>query len=196
MTMIVPAQAHEQVTRAALELFAANGYERTTLQMIASAAGLSGRAITGLFRTKDALLDAALAPALADLELLSEENRSVGARPPLEGLVGFLVKHRAVIALMDRDPTVRTVPVISARMNRYCDEVRGLFDDGRADAWERVYLTAALGGLIGAAASFPEMSDEELHRSLRLTGIRLLGRGRRTPRPAPARTTALVSQTW
>ncbi|MEU4834589.1 helix-turn-helix domain-containing protein [Streptosporangium sp. NPDC023615] len=190
--MTVPARAHEQVARAALDLFAANGYERTTLQMIASATGLSGRAVTGLFRTKDALLDAALAPLLADLELLSAENASGSARPPLEGFIGFLVKHRTVITLMDRDPGIRTRPVIGARMERYRDEMRGLCDDGRSDPWERVYLTAALGGLISAAASFPEMSDEELHRGLRLTGIRLLGRGRRTPRPAPA----LVSQTW
>ncbi|GAA3012560.1 helix-turn-helix domain-containing protein [Streptosporangium longisporum] len=186
MTMTVPAQGNDQVTRAALGLFSANGYERTTLQMIASAAGLSGRAVTGLFRTKDALLDAALAPALADLERLSAENGSGCARPPLDGFIGFLVEHRIVIALLERDPEIRTRPAIRERMDRYRDQVRGLCNDGRTEAWERVYLTAALAGLMSAVASFPELSDEELHRSLRLTGIRLLGRGRRTPRPAPA----------
>jgi AcrR family transcriptional regulator len=101
-------------TRAALvdvatELFAARGYEATSIPAVLEAAGVSRGALYHHFESKEALFDAVLQSVEA--RVLAKVTRT--ARPggdPLEGLR----KGCAAYLAMCRDPMVRQISLIDA----------------------------------------------------------------------------------
>lgn len=84
-------QTRIQIGETALKLFLANGYEGTTLDDIAQAAGISRRTFFAYFKSKDDILLAWQAAAwdgvLAEILLLSPVD------PPLEAVRKVLVSH-------------------------------------------------------------------------------------------------------
>ena len=92
------------LVESALRHFAAVGFEGASLQRIAVDAGLSKSSVLYHFASKDALLDAALRPAVDDLRcLLAEVPRSVdeAARSVfLARFVDYLYLHRLAVAVL------------------------------------------------------------------------------------------------
>lgn len=90
--------------QSALRQFAAVGFEGASLQRIASDAGLSKSSVLYHFASKEALLDAALRPAVEDLHILLEQLIEHGGDAPrpafLADFVDYLFAHRLAIAVL------------------------------------------------------------------------------------------------
>jgi AcrR family transcriptional regulator len=90
--------------QSALRQFAAVGFEGASLQRIASDAGLSKSSVLYHFASKEALLDAALRPAVKDLHHLVDQLVEVGGPVPgphfITEFVDYLFAHRLAIAVL------------------------------------------------------------------------------------------------
>jgi AcrR family transcriptional regulator len=88
----------------ALRHFATVGFEGASLQRIASDAGLSKSSVLYHYASKEALLDAALRPAVRDLAVVVEQivafSDSTGRQAFLTRFVDYLVEHRLAIAVI------------------------------------------------------------------------------------------------
>lgn len=90
--------------QSALKQFAAVGFDGASLQRIAADAGLSKSSVLYHFASKEALLDAALRPAVEDLAVLVEEMVALAddasRRAFLVRFVDYLYEHRLAIAVI------------------------------------------------------------------------------------------------
>jgi AcrR family transcriptional regulator len=106
----------------AREEFARDGYAGTSLQKIADAAGLSKSAVLYHFTSKQALLEAAIEPAVAALEhLLADLADAVGSverRPSfVSGFVDLLFEHRLAVSIfVNQSRALSDIPVIDRAM--------------------------------------------------------------------------------
>lgn len=174
----------EQMVRVALEQFARYSYEGASLQMIASAMGLTKPAIMYHFGSKDELLVAVAQPAFDDLEtyldgVAAQSSPTTKRRYATRGYVDLLVKHRQLMALLVQDPSVAAHPAVHDRMAGYTDSMLRIFINDWSDLGEHVYVGSALAGLRAAAADFLDIPDEELHSYLLAAAERMLSRPRR-----------------
>lgn len=96
----------DQVSSVALELFARQGFERTTLEEVAAAAGVSRRTLLRYAGSKNDLVWGAFS------EHLQRFRRMLAAAPPDEPLVEVL--RRGVVAFNDYGPD--EVPRLRIRM--------------------------------------------------------------------------------
>ena len=89
---------------AALRQFSAVGFDGASLQKIADEAGMSKSSVLYHFGSKEALLDAALRPAVDDLRPLLEALGGItdeaSQRGFLERFVDYLYEHRLAVAVL------------------------------------------------------------------------------------------------
>ena len=94
----------EPIVRAALRRFASLGFEGASLQAIALDAGLSKSSVLYHFESKEALLDAALRPAVEELRDLVEESARLGDETARQAFLGhfvnYLYAHRLEVAVI------------------------------------------------------------------------------------------------
>ncbi|MEU4567921.1 TetR family transcriptional regulator [Micromonospora sp. NPDC023956] len=123
-----PGDTRGRILRTALDLFAARGYQRTSLREIAERLRLTKAAILYHFPTKEDLLAALVEPLLTDLEALLA---TAGGLPPergrwalLEGFVDTMLAHRRPLgmlfhdmALVARGPTYQRLVQFALRAN-------------------------------------------------------------------------------
>jgi AcrR family transcriptional regulator len=92
------------LVEAALRQFAAVGFEGASLQRIADDAGLSKSSVLYHYGSKEALLDAALRPAVDALRVLldqlSEVRDDASQRTFLGRFVDYLHEHRLAVAVL------------------------------------------------------------------------------------------------
>jgi len=90
--------------QSALRQFAAVGFEGASLQRIATDAGLSKSSVLYHFASKEALLDAALRPAVEDLAGVVGHLTDLGGDAPrpefISEFVDYLFEHRLAIAVL------------------------------------------------------------------------------------------------
>lgn len=90
--------------QSALRQFAAVGFEGASLQRIATDAGLSKSSVLYHFASKEALLDAALRPAVEDLAGVVDHLADLGGDAPrpefITEFVDYLFEHRLAIAVL------------------------------------------------------------------------------------------------
>jgi len=100
----------------ALRHFAAVGFEGASLQRIADDAGLSKSSVLYHFASKEALLDAALRPAIEALGALLDRadlGGPAGTEAFLADFVDYLFAHRlAVAVIVNHGSALRGIPVI------------------------------------------------------------------------------------
>ncbi|MET8094119.1 helix-turn-helix domain-containing protein, partial [Micromonospora sp. NPDC005220] len=166
-----------RILRAALDLFAEHGYQRTSLRQIGERLRLTKTAILYHFPAKENLLAALVEPLVADLETLLDSAQSqpteLARWTVLEGWVDIMLAHRRPlgmlfhdIALVGRGDTYHRLIVIAMRAN---DLIAGP-DAGRR---ERVRAVQAVAACSDPIVFFTDVSDEVLRADM-LDGVRRL----------------------
>ncbi|MDT0530645.1 TetR family transcriptional regulator [Micromonospora sp. DSM 115977] len=177
MTAEAPDDTRTRILRAALDLFAEHGYQRTPLRQIAERLRLTKAAILYHFPTKEHLLTALIEPMVADFEALldaAEEGPAERARwTVLEGWVDIILGHRRPlgmlfhdIALVGRGDTYHRLIRIAMRAN---DLIAGP-DAGRR---ERVRAVQAVAACSDPVVFFVDVPDAVLRADM-LDGVRRL----------------------
>jgi TetR/AcrR family transcriptional regulator len=144
-------RASEELRQAALEQFSTVGFAASSLQQIADHAGYSKSSVLYHYSSKEALLEAAIGPAIDAMEELLgdfvESGRSAEARAIfIERFVDFLLGNRlAVHTFVNQGQSLRGIPVIE----RANVAIRGIADSICADdapVVENIRFGVALAG--------------------------------------------------
>lgn len=190
-----------RILRAALDLFAEHGYQRTSLRQIGERLRLTKTAILYHFPAKEHLLAALVEPLVADLEALLDSAQTQPTERArwtvLEGWLDTMLAHRRPlgmlfhdIALIGRGDTYHRLMEVAMRAN---DLIAG----PNAGRRERVLAVQAVGACSDPVVFFTDVSDEVLRADM-LDGARRLlaplptnaAAGARTDTAAGARTDA------
>ncbi|MEU8389413.1 TetR family transcriptional regulator [Micromonospora sp. NPDC048843] len=166
-----------RILRAALDLFAEHGYQRTSLRQIGERLRLTKTAILYHFPAKEHLLAALVEPLVADLEALldsAQKQPTERARwTVLEGWLDIMLTHRRPlgmlfhdIALIGRGDTYHRLMEVAMRAN---DLIAG----PNAGRRERVLAVQAVGACSDPVVFFTDVSDEALRADM-LDGARRL----------------------
>ncbi|MDG4797483.1 TetR family transcriptional regulator [Micromonospora sp. WMMD1082] len=166
-----------RILRAALDLFAEQGYQRTSLRQIAERLRLTKAAILYHFPSKADLLTDLAEPLVSDLENLLD---AAGALPPprarwvlIEGWVDTMLAHRRRLwmfyhdlALVDRSTTYQRLLQIAMRANE-------IVAGPDAGVRERVRAVQAIAMCGDPVLFFPDVSEHVLRVDM-LDGVRRL----------------------
>jgi AcrR family transcriptional regulator len=160
-------------------LFAERGYAGASLQDIADAAGIGKANVYYYFRTKAALLDALLDERVAVLEATLAAAEHIDSLEQRRSLLidsfvdQVLIAHRTLPSIDFADPSIRSQPGISERLDRLTDHAVGLLFGPSPTADEIAGLALAL-DLKPVLRRLTTLPDSELGGVLRRLCTRLL----------------------
>lgn len=141
----------EDLRAIALTEFATAGYAATSLHRIADLAGLSKSSVLYHFTSKDALLEAAVSPAIERMQQILE---SMASRPVttssrrafIADFVEFLLQHRLEVHLfINQGPSLVDVPVVD-KANELVKHLAEFFASTAMTTEHRMRFGVALGG--------------------------------------------------
>jgi len=141
----------EDLRTIALAQFARAGYSATSLQHIAEIAGLSKSSVLYHYASKEALLEAAIAPAIDRMVDILGEFERVGLSGEnrlafLESFVDVLLDHRLEVNLfINQGPSLTDVPVID-RANALVLGLADFFANNTQSVEDKMRFGIALGG--------------------------------------------------
>lgn len=141
----------EQLQRIALAEFASAGYAGTSIQRIAELAGLSKSSVLYHFTSKEALLEAAIGPAIDRLESLTTELEVHGVLADyrqtfLEEFVDFLFACRHEVHLfINQGAALHNVPSVE-RANNTVRRLADFFAATTTNPHDTLRFGIALGG--------------------------------------------------
>lgn len=160
-------RAHDELRLIAIEQFATVGFAGASLQQIADIAGYSKSSVLYHFASKEALLEAAIAPAVDALEVLFSDyvaaGRSDEARASfIEQFVDLLIRHRLEVhTFINQGSSLRGIPIID-RANAVVAALGDAVCDEHASTVDRMRFGVALGGaafILVADMTFPDLGD-------------------------------------
>ena len=169
-------RTRQQILETAERLFADQGYDATSLQMIADEMGLTKAAVYYHFPAKVDIRHAILMPKVEQLKALIDEAAAIRGRRArvehlVDGFVDFFVASRQY-PLTSTDPAAKREKLDEEPLSMRRRVVALVFGDSPTGA-ERL--------AVGAVSSIPELlpqladlSDEELREALRTTMLRIL----------------------
>jgi len=127
--MLCRVTTRDTLVRAALERFARYGYLGTSIQQIADDVGTSKSSVLYHFDSKEALLEAAMTPALDALTALVDalpqlhDDKAAAAPALVAGFVDALMEHSAAVSIfISQRGALQEVPVIQ-RGNAIVDTI-------------------------------------------------------------------------
>ncbi|WP_375399344.1 TetR/AcrR family transcriptional regulator [uncultured Amnibacterium sp.] len=199
----MPASSADALRQAALAHFATHGFEGASLHRIAETAGLSKSIVLYHFASKEALLEAALRPAVDDLRDLVGlvQARSTWAPPSwaqpsraqlLDAFVQFLFTHRlAAATLVYSGRAIPAVPIV-AEADALIRRLATSLAPAHADDLDALRFGIALAGATFALLSADRwstasMSEHDLRIAMTqvLAGLVFGSESAPTPEPVP-----------
>jgi AcrR family transcriptional regulator len=171
-------RAADELKHVALEQLAPDGFAATSLQHIADQAGYSKSSVLYHYASKEALLEAAIEPAIAEFEVVLGDflaGRGSGRRRLLvDRIVDLLLEYRqAVHVFLIQGPSLSDLPII-ARANAAVRKLAAAISEERESVADQVRFGIALGGaafLLTAGRTFADddhlPADDELAVTLR-----------------------------
>jgi AcrR family transcriptional regulator len=153
MTTSAPARSNpsDDLRAAATDRFASAGYAGTSLQQIADAAGYSKSSVLYHFASKEAILEAALGPAIDRLEVVLADVADLAGTPAqrtafVERFIDFLFEYRLEVhTFINQGQSLTDIPVIE-RANRTVTRLAESVSTDFESVEERVRFGVALGG--------------------------------------------------
>ncbi|MFG1814160.1 TetR/AcrR family transcriptional regulator [Kribbella sp. NPDC049174] len=179
VTTPVRERTRHEIVRQAMSLFQAKGYNATSLQDIATAAGCSKATVLYHFNGKPAVLAAVLEPAAADLAALMRTvdglPRAVAQEIAIQQFTDLAVVHRGVIdVIQDVIPVIEDMPEIAGLVADGMQLTR--YMAGSDDPLEHDLARFAVNGLLGECRHPGGRTDDELRRLCDIALRRLLRR--------------------
>ncbi|KQV08501.1 hypothetical protein ASC63_10400 [Leifsonia sp. Root112D2] len=159
--------ASVELRAVALEQFASVGFAGTSLQQIADIAGYSKSSVLYHFASKEALLEAAIGPAIDRLEELLGDigslRSSAAARQTfIESFIDFLLQYRLEVhTFINQGQSLAGIAVID-RANASVAALADNFASDLEGAEQKIRFGVALGGAaytLVAAMNFTDESD-------------------------------------
>ncbi len=187
MTWVETDGTRSRILRAALALFAVQGYQRTSLRQIAERLQLTKAAILYHFPSKGHLLTALAEPMVRDLETLVE---TAGALSPeqarwtlLEGWVDTMLEHRGPLGMLFHDLALVERGSTYHRLVRVAMRANEIVAGPDADRRERVRAVQAIAMCSDPVVFLMDVPAPVLRVDM-LDGVRRLLGGGRDRRPA------------
>jgi AcrR family transcriptional regulator len=169
------ADTRERILAAALELFVAHGYQRTTLRQIAERLGVTKTAVLYHFPAKDRILAALGEPLVEALEAAVDRaaGRSPGQAPVLlvEGMLDAYLANRQALMMARHDLAFMAQQPIYHRLMRTVQRAIDVVAGPGADLTRRVRAMQAMSVLGDPVLFFPDVEPEVL-RPVILAGVR------------------------
>ncbi len=171
------AATRQQIVGTAQRLFAARGYQATSLQAIADELGLTKAAVYYHFRTKAQILQASLDPAVEEMAVLLDELAAMPSRQERldafgVGWVDFLVRHRELGTMLLHDPEIRAASIYAENDGRRRRILRVLFGSSPTPAERMAYVMCVW--MLEGLGELSDLPDDELRAALLLTARGLL----------------------
>jgi AcrR family transcriptional regulator len=147
--------SHQRLLDAALSLFARNGVNGTSLQMIADELGVTKAAVYHQFNSKDEIVLAVAAPALEQMNaaVTAAENLPTSHEQfegMLDGLVQLVLDNAGFAATLQRDPELGRLLRADHRYDSLTARMDTLLIGPSPEPAARVALATAGGGLMVA----------------------------------------------
>jgi AcrR family transcriptional regulator len=159
-TRYSPAQL--RVAGAAMELIAAHGVNGTSLQMIADALGVTKAAVYHQFKTKEAIVIAAIEVELTKLDAAldaAESEPGPGSRDMLvRQVIDLSVARRRMVSAIQYDPVVVRLLSEQRPFQEYMARLFAALLDGETDAAARLRV-AMVSSAIGGVVTHPLVAD-------------------------------------
>jgi TetR/AcrR family transcriptional regulator len=145
---------HEELRAIALAEFARAGYTATSLQRIAELAGLSKSIVLYHFASKEALLDAAIMPALERFEIMVDRLEKTSDRDAfIAEFVELLIEHTLEVHMFVNQAASLEDVLVFDRANAAAVRIAAYFASMTQSAMERMRFGVALGGAAYLMAS-------------------------------------------
>jgi AcrR family transcriptional regulator len=168
-----------EIKSVALELFAANGIDRTSLREIAERLGITKAALYYHFASKSELLTDLVRPLIDDLTAFRDEAKAIAAERPrdvLEGYFDLCYRHRLLFQVLLRDASV----VGQVGMLGELLHARGELDAmmvGSREPVDRVRSVVAFGGIQDCIALYPDAPADTIRAAVVDAAYRALAPG-------------------
>ncbi len=157
-----------QIRSIALELFAEQGFDGTSLQQIADRLGFTKAALYYHYRSKDELLEAVVEPLFADLEAaMDAAETSEGAKPAnrrkrLEDYVDCLLSHRDVLGYLFRDLAALGRQKVAQRGLALEERISTAIAGTDLSLVNRIRVSFAINGMQGAIVGHADATPDQL----------------------------------
>jgi AcrR family transcriptional regulator len=165
--------ARERLLNAAMDLFAENGVNGTSLQMIADHLGVTKASVYYQFQSKDDIVIAVVEPVFDEIIRIVKIAEAISTpdgqrETAISGLVEFAVRHRSLTAAIYGDPAIETMVRSHPKYDRAINSLRALLTGPDPDIGRRVTASIITAGIYGSATDprLRDVSDAELHRTL------------------------------
>lgn len=157
-------KSRDEILDVALTLFANDGFQATSIQQVADQSGYSKSSVLYHFASKEAMLDAAIEPAIAVLGQLVDhfEQHQRGSQPSRIGeFVDFLLQYRreASILLIQGNSLV-DIPVIR-RSNELVQRLSNAICISAESVTEQLRVGVGLAGAAFVLAAGPMFTNPE-----------------------------------
>lgn len=160
-----------EIREIAAELFARQGYDKTSLREVAERLGITKAALYYHFPSKSDLMLGIVQPFVDDVEVLLAERESqpIDALRFLEDYFEVVLRHRKVFELAVRDAGALAQLGVVEQLVSWRERVYGLLVGPDASPAQVAKATVAVGGLQDCALSD---ADAEEFRDAALTAAR------------------------
>lgn len=169
----MPNTTADDLRRIALEQFSTVGFAGASLGSIAEEAGMSKSSVLYHYASKEALLDAAVAPAVEKLHAIIDGFAPAGEEGHaafVTAFVDFVLEHGAELHIfINQGQALGNVGAIG-RANQLVERLAGLADAGIPTVEGRIRFGMALGGaayLVAAARTFAPATEPEPEHEVR-----------------------------
>jgi AcrR family transcriptional regulator len=170
-------RTRQQILDTAQRLFAEQGYDATSLQMIADELGLTKAAVYYHFPAKREILHAAMKPGIDRLEgLIAETGAIRGRRARIEhvvdGVVDFLVRNRRYAVMASTDPAAKRSRLDDKSLKMRQQVLALLYGDDPTPAARLAFSWVSF--IPETLPELADLSDEQLREALQTTMLRVL----------------------